>query len=188
MFNLLPTIEKKKILNEYRIRLTIIIIIAIGALVLASLELLVPSYFLASIKNKNAQATVEILEEKYGDNTKEKELAVVIKNINKKIMLLGGEETATSLTPTELIDTVLGINDGDIKMGTISYDLAKGKERVIVSGVARNRDSLSSFVEALKDEPSFTTVTLPISSYVKSKDISFSIVMGGIKKVVNKKP
>lgn len=177
MLNLLSTTEKKKVLNEYRLRLLVVAMFAFGAFVLASLELLAPSYFLASIKYNNAESTAANLEKKFGSNEKEKELANQIREANSKISLLLNVDTSARLAPSQVIETILKIKESSIKIEGFIYDTGSAQERITVAGIARNRDSLARFVELLKKEPTFTSVTLPISSYVKSENIDFSIVI-----------
>jgi Tfp pilus assembly protein PilN len=46
---------------------------------------------------------------------------------------------------------------------------------IAVSGIAQNRDSLASFVSALRDSGSFSSVDLPVSDLAKGDNLPFSI-------------
>lgn len=177
--NILDTSEKRKILTEYRLRLAAASVAALGGLVLASSVLLVPPYVFSITKYNNAQDNIDVLEQKYGNSTKEKEIAAQIRDINSKIILLTGETQSTNLAPLDVIRTILKIKSNTIKIDGISYDSTGGVERIVLSGMALTRDGLATFVEELKNEPSFTSVSLPISSYVKSVNINFSIAIDG---------
>ena len=89
MLNILSITEKKKILTEYRFRLAIVSIFALGSLVLASLVLLAPSYILSVTKFNSAEKQLVTLEAKYGNAGQEKEIGAQIRDINTKISLLG---------------------------------------------------------------------------------------------------
>lgn len=183
MLNILSIAEKKKILVEYRFRLAVVSIFAVGALVLASLVLLAPSYLLAVAKYNGISAELARLEAKQGSTAQEKDINAQIININKKIdLFLKGGVNATS-SPSQIILNILNDKGNSIKIQGFTYDAGVGLGRFVVVGTAIDRDSLAQFVERLKKEPTFTKVDLPISSYVKSANIDFSIVIErGVKK------
>lgn len=187
MLNILSTTEKKKVIIEYRLRLAVVSVVAVGALVVASIVLLAPSYLLAVTKFTDAEKTLAALEEKYGTNSQEKDISVQIRDINNKISLLLSSGTNTQLSPSQTIAKILNIKGSAIKLYGITYDGTTVQERFVLTGTAASRDSLATFVEDLKKEPTFTSVTLPISSYVKSTNIDFSIVVERISKIPAKK-
>src|SRR5690606_3139916 len=95
-----------------------------------------------------------------------------ISAINAKInIFLNGGTASGFLTPSQIVTGILGMKGSAIKLRGFSYDINQGKERIVISGTALDRDSLALFVETLKKEPTFTNVDLPISSYVKSTNI-----------------
>lgn len=177
MLNILSTTEKKKIITEYRLRLAVVSVFAIGALVTTSLVLFAPAYLLAVSKNTSAEVQLSALEKKYGDSKQEKEIAAQIRDVNTKILLLLGSDTSARLLPSEIISKILNIKGSSIKIFGITYDSTANQERIVLTGTATNRESLALFVEALKNDTAFTSVTMPISSYVKSANIDFSIVL-----------
>ena len=177
MLNIFPTAEKKKILIEYRIRLAIVSIFAMGALAVASSALLAPAYILAVSKNKTSNDQLAALEKKYGDSAQEKELGAQIRDINTKILLLLSGDTTDKLTPSQAVASIINLKGSDIKISSFSYEATASQERIVLTGTASDRDSLSGFFETLKKDSTFTSVTMPISSYVKSENIDFSIVI-----------
>jgi len=177
MLNILPTTEKKKILLEYRLRLAVVFTLALGFIVIASLVLLFPAYLLAVSKFKASENQVVALEKKYGSSAQEKEISAQIREINNKIILLSSGDTSKRLSPTEAITNILNLKGELIKIYTFAYESTASKERIVLTGVARDRDSLANFFETLKKSPTFTSVTMPISSYVRSENIDFSVVL-----------
>lgn len=177
MINILDTTEKKKILTEYRFRLASVSIFAVAALVTVSLILLVPTYMLAVSKNNNAEKDLAVLKEKYGSGGKEKDISTQIRDANNKISLLSNNDTNARLSPSQVVLNILKIKGSTIKIYGFTYDSVVNQERIVLVGRALDRDSLASFVEILKRDPTFTNITLPISSYVKSTNIDFSIVI-----------
>lgn len=177
MLNLLSIEEKKRILLLYRIRLTVVVVFATGALVLASLVLLVPSYLLSIAKHNNSEKQLAIFEERYGSGIQEKEVNAQIREANSRILLLLGNDTTTRLAPSLMVSRLIEIKENNIKIYGFTYDVSTNTERVVVTGTALDRDALSNFIEALKKDQTFSEVTLPISSYVKSNNIDFSVVL-----------
>lgn len=173
MLNIFSIEEKKKILIEYRLRLAVVSIFAVGALVLASLILLAPPYFLAISKHNDADRELAALEEKGGAREQEKEINIQIRDINNKISLLANGAEGR-LSPPQIILDIIEIKGDTIKIEQFAYDVNLAQERITLSGTALDRSSLALFIEALKMNPLFTDVSLPISSYVKSSDINFT--------------
>lgn len=177
MLNIFPTEEKKKILVEYRLRLGVVSVFALGALVFSSLVLLAPSYLLAVTKYNSISDELTALESKQGRGGQEKEVGVQIREENKKIDLFLKGDTSGKLVPSQVISNIIGIKGVAIKIQGFTYDASAGQERLVITGIAADRDGLARFVETLKKDPTYTKVELPISSYVKSSNIGFSIVV-----------
>ena len=177
MLNILPVTEKKNALIEYRIRLSVVSIFALGAVAVAGAVLLVPAYLLAVSKHSASNDQLSALEKKYGDSAQEKELGVQIRDVNTKILLLLSGDTTEKLTPSQAVANIISLKSSDIKMSSLSYEATAVQERIVLTGSASDRDSLAGFIETLKKDPTFTSVTMPISSYVKSENIDFAIVI-----------
>lgn len=177
MINLLPLSEKKKILTEYRLRLGVVSVFAVAGLVLASLALLGPSYFLSISKHTLVSSDLARLEAAHVGVPQAGDAVTEIKVVNKKVDIFLKTEKVPHLVFSETILKIIATKGAQVKIIGFMYDAVPDRERVTLSGVAASRDSLAQFVEALKKDTTFTTVTLPISSYVKSTDIDFSIVL-----------
>ncbi|MFZ2831907.1 MAG: PilN domain-containing protein [Minisyncoccia bacterium] len=187
MLNILAITEKKKILTEYRLRLATVVFFGLAMLILASVVLLLPSYLLASAKYSSAENQFAKLEEVYGKGGQEKEITAQISDVNSKVKLLLGADVGTRLLPSEEIANILEIKVPAIKISGLTYEVIGAQERITMTGTALDRDSLATFFDNLKKDPTFTSVTLPISSYVKSVNIDFSIVAERKPKTVPKK-
>lgn len=176
MINLLSLQEKKKHLTEYRFRLGVVAMFAAVSLTGSSLILLAPSYVLALYKANFTADEVVRLESKVKRDTQEKEIDAQIKDINRKIDIYLKLGKSGRLKVSDVVSRIVAVRQDTIKISSIMYDSALG-ERVVLVGVARDRESLASFVDALHKEGTFSSINLPISSYVKSKDIDFSVVL-----------
>ena len=176
MLNILPTTEKKKILTEYRLRLASMAFFAVAALILVSLVLLVPSYILAVTKFNSISSQITLQESKQDLTGQGKVIDVQVREVNKKINLFLLGRGVYRLSPPDIIAKIIAMRGSTIKIQGFDYDAAGGQERLAISGVAADRDSLAQFVDVLKKDPTFTSIELPVSSYVKSTNISFSIM------------
>ncbi len=177
MQNLLPIEEKKKVLTEYRIRLGVVFLFTVSSLVVANLALLAPSYLLAVSKSTFMSEELANLEGKEANRAEEKDVYSKIKEINKKIDLFLKAGNPNKSVPSELFMKIISTKNSAIKITGLSYDATADRERIVLGGRASDRESLAKFLEELKKDKTFTKVELPISSYVKSVNIEFSIVL-----------
>jgi len=177
MINILPIEEKKKHIIEYRLRLGVVSVFAVAALVVSSLVLLIPSYFLTVIKYNDANQELTTLKERSRIDEKRKNVSSQIDAINNKISILLTKGRGEQSAPSQVISGILLSKDSAIKISGITYDATAKQDRIVLSGTAINRDSLAKFVSELKNNPEFIGVELPISSYVKISNIDFSIVV-----------
>ena len=177
MLNILPKIEKKKIMLEYRLRLATVAVLAVTALILSNLVLLAPVYLIAVEKNSDAKNDLNILQESKSKVINEKDVNTEVLAVNKNIALFLKTGAAEAASPVTFISKILEIKGDLVRISGFTYDASGAEERMVVTGTARTRESLAKFIEALKKEPKFTSIDLPISSYVKSSNIDFSAVI-----------
>lgn len=180
MANLLPQEEKKREHMTYRLRLGVVAGIAIAFLAAANLALLAPSYLRAGAKEQVAEARVTQIS---GVSAEEQSRAEEIaredaRAFEKKITLfLGARTVAEEAYPARVITDILALREDTVRIQSISYDKTDTRERFVVAGISTTRDHLARFVEALKKDTRFTKVEIPISSYVKTNNINFSIAL-----------
>lgn len=177
MLNLLPIQEKKKVLTEYRLRFFAFAVFTLGALIVANLALLTPSYLLAVSKYESISADLAEKQAKQGAGGQVKTIDGQVRAINKEISLFLNDSSVKRVSPAEAMAKIIRIKSAAIKIQGFSYDAGGPQERIVVSGIANDRDSLAQFVDELKKEGTFSSVDLPVSSYVKSTNIDFSIVL-----------
>lgn len=177
MLNLLPLQEKKKTLTEYRLRFFAFAVFTLGALIVANLALLTPSYLLAVSKYDSISADLAARQAKQGIGGQAKTIDGQVRAVNKKIALFSSDGSTKRVSPADVNAKIIEIKSAAIKIQSFSYDASGPQERIVVSGLADDRDSLAAFVDALKKEGTFSSVDLPVSSYVKSTNIDFSIAL-----------
>lgn len=177
MINILPKEEKKKIRTEYRLRLATIVMFAIMVLILTNLVLLVPSYLLVVSKYNSISGRLADQELKQGSGLQQKGIDAQVQAANKNISLFLSSNTNSRLSAPNVISEIIHLKGSTIKIGEFYYDATGPLERFTIAGVAADRDGLAQFVDALKGDATFSDVSLPVSSYVKSTNIEFSIAL-----------
>ena len=179
--NLLPSEEKKKNRKRYLLRLGTTGAYVAVFLMIANLALFAPSYIMARSKKSIAETRIENTTGMSAEERVrvEKETDESIKELNKKLETFSGDVKAMTaiIPPSQTINRILELKSSTIKIQGIVYEKTADRERFVITGKSTHRDNLAQFVEVLKKEPFFTKVELPLSSYVKSTDISFSLVL-----------
>lgn len=189
MLNLLPLEEKKKVLTEYRLRLAAVFIFTAAFLIVANLILLIPSYVNALTKHSFVESRFNDVmgSKEFQDRRAQagKEAAEKVAEIERKLEMFTPVQVGTQakFVSSEIFIKILKLKPATIRISAINHEILKDREKLIVSGVSDDRESLASFVETLKNNGSFTLVELPISSYVKSVDIEFSLTLERVNKV-----
>ncbi len=173
MFNLLPSREKKRIFQEYRLRLLIVVLTFFFAIVFVAILFLLPSYLISNAKDNEISERIEsvrmstILKEADELNAR-----LVQTNLKIQSLLIGQDLNQ----PSVLFKKVLDKKTSSIRINSMSFSVGEGnKKEVVLSGVALNRDSLSEFVRSLEEEEIFSKVDIPVSSFAKERNATFSI-------------
>jgi Tfp pilus assembly protein PilN len=173
MINLLPQNAEQQLKSLYRYRLATTLSLLCGAVALATLCMLLPSYVLlqsqvrayeeTSLAIKEEQADVEALSEK-------------IKAAN-----LLSEEIATYdsvFVFSEVAEKVAEIAGERIALEVISFEEKPDTpSSVVVSGRAATRNDLTAFSSRLIADPMFVSADVPIQNLAGDRDVSFTITI-----------
>lgn len=177
MFNLLPESEKKRILKEYRLRKTTIILSFLFATGLISFIFLIPSYMLSSSRDKEVSNRIDAVRRStiVGEAN---EINASLVDTNLKIQSLKIEENEVLIK--DLFDRVLSKKTDSIRIVDIQFRKKQtdGNE-IELSGIARDRESLSAFIKSLEEEDLFLNVDIPVSSFAKETNANFSVNITG---------
>lgn len=181
MINLLPVEEKQRIRRLYRSRVIIVSLAALSALFVTGALGLVPSYLSALARYESAVLSSGGTEQKSAGE-EEPALLKETKEINRKADLL--IKGASDHLPGTLLREVIAKKPPGILFADFSYASpqtgkdGKGKPaEITASGVADTRDTLLSFVNTLNAREVFSSVDLPISNFVKDRDLPFTLRM-----------
>ena len=134
-----------------------------------------PAYLLSSTKDSLINAKLEA-QKAEPVPVPDRETLAVIDDLDKKLGVVEGEKAGNFIFSKKIIDAILLKKIPAIKITQISYtnDSAEGKI-VNISGTAPSREILLLFRESLEDDTLFKKVDLPISNFIKGRDIQFSL-------------
>lgn len=181
MANLLPQEEQKKIAKEYHVRLATVSVFVCAVLVVVNLVFLAPAYLEAYYKERDAVSRIERF-----SNSSTGEVGPSDEELNKRVLALNkkilsfipkGDEGLSRSVPTTVLAKIIDAKTSGVRITGFTYNFEQGRERFVVSGIARDRASLAAYVDTLKKDTYFTTTELPIQSYVKSVDIDFTLTL-----------
>lgn len=173
MINVLPEQQKKELKREYIFRLIATYFFLFGILSVLATLLLLPTYILSKSKESFLNNELVRLDEENPDLSLD-ELKNIISDINTKLVLLDSEEN--KIITQDVLSKFLLISRKNIEIHKIFYSRPEGKTQVLeVSGLAKDRSSLSQYKSALEESNLYTKVDLPISNFVEKVDINFNI-------------
>ncbi len=178
MTNLLPQSEQSLIKKEYKYRrLVVMILLLVGAVVVSS-GFLFPSLILSNIKLSTISDAAEKARISNEQQTKDSSSGAVLKTTENKLALLKSKDSETAFT--YLVDLITENKSPDIRIKDISYERSDdGNGKIVVSGLSKNRESLTVFSNQMQAISIFKAVDLPVSNFAKDKDISFSMQISG---------
>ena len=173
MINLIPTEEKKILAKDFYLRLVALFFIVLAVSVLIASAALLPSYFIASIKENLANTKLD-LQKREPVPSIDKETLSMIGLLNNKLGLIEKAQVNKFIVTERIINEINLKKMPDIKITEILYenDPLIGK-KISINGIAPSRERLLLFRRALEDDTFFKKVDLPISNFVKGSNITF---------------
>lgn len=174
MLHLLPKNHKKLVHAEYRKRLGVVIGASVAIICILGIIFLLPSYFISNVRYqdiKTKEATIQTSIASYQTGAD----GETIKKISDGLIALkplGSTTTASEAFKRFLFD----IGNQSIKVSFIDYVLNSDNSVTLdVAANAATRDDLQTFIDVLKNDKYFSGVSLPLSDFVKDKDLDFSL-------------
>ena len=175
MLNLLPRQQKILLQKEYSGRRLIVWLGSIALALVISLILLSPSYFLTRIRADETRGELENAKRALDAELPPKEIIAELQTAVRNAEDL--KPLTKSLSVYELVK-IFETRPKTIRIAGISFsEQAEGQPTITVNGRAENRDGLTAFGRALESRVEFATVNLPVSNFVKEKDIDFSMTI-----------
>lgn len=172
MFNLLLPQDKVAVYREYMTRLVIVALGAFICLEIIGVIALLPSYILL----RSDERTALVKKTQVQNQTENSELTSIVTATKISV---DGLHTTPQILFRELIAGITQARGQGIKLNDIEYITDAGKIHLQISGVAQTRQSLVVFSKELQKNPLFGSVEVPISDFVKEKNIEFSLDIKG---------
>lgn len=174
MLNLLPKIQKKKIIREYQVRFWVVALALTFTAEIISLILLVPPYITAEtrINILNAQSASFLAQNVTIETSK---LGNIVQQTNNYLNILNSSSTPTSAV--EALQNIVNMPGVAVRMNSFVYTTQNGQQQIVITGTASSRQALLDFTKKLKNQPGIVSADLPVSDFAKSQDIDFSITI-----------
>jgi hypothetical protein len=172
MFNVLPENLKAEIIKEYRIRLAVLCAAAIFCCEIFMLATFLPVAIFSVFQERMLRTEVSSL----GASQITIDTNAVfaeLEKVNKTLDILGSQMYRPPILG--VLNEILKRRGTDINLNHFSFKTNNDSMVINISGHAKNRESLVSFVKNLKQSEVFSSVDLPISDLAGSSDISFAI-------------
>ncbi len=176
MLNFLPQKNKKQIIFEYLLRVTIFLCLFVFVSSLVMSLMFMPSFFF--VKYKNDTVNGQLLSIKQKNIDKGEDPIAFIKNINKLSLALS-DNAGTNITYADIISKIVSLKKKEIKISSIDIteDNITRSKKVSLNGVASTRDSLTLFSKDIKTDGFFTSVVFPVTNFIKSSNSEFSATL-----------
>jgi hypothetical protein len=175
MANLITKKQKKIVKTDYLIRLLSVCLLIVSLLGLFILAYIIPYYISVSKKDiMVAEKFESIINIENKENTGDS----VSLEINKTIEQMKAFDlySQDSFFPSIYFNKVVASKNSNIQINKLSFGITgEGVEQFLVSGLAKNREGLVSFIEDLKIKAGFSGVESPISDFAQARDISFTL-------------
>lgn len=171
MLYLLTDEQKKKVLREYRMRLGIVALVSLSLVGVIAVVSMIPAQVMVTTR----QNILKLQETSIGgDSTKGvDELSKKISDISNTASFLA--PVSIKISPSDLF-THLEKEAGETT--TIrSFQMIHFDENVSVqiSGISKNRDTLTKFINILKQDLLFSGASFPYNSLAKQDNLDFTL-------------
>jgi hypothetical protein len=175
MINLIPNEEKKAKVKDFYFRFFVLSFLAIAVSFCVASIVLIPSYYVSSIKKDLITERLLALKNTPSPDTQETNSALAL--FNTQLSLVENAQKDKFIITEKVVNEIILKKMPDIKITGISYEKnsENGSKIVNVRGIARSRERLLLFRNILEGDTLFKKVDLPISNFVKGSNISFSI-------------
>lgn len=177
MINVLPEQEKIDLRREYYMRVATVSLNILTLLSLLASLLLVPPYILSASKENSVKNTLAIINNENPEISLN-DLNTFIEKINSTLSLFINNTVKRNVLE-DVYMPVLNSQPSNISIAQLLFAEhgGNGVAELDLHGVAQDRDALQSFKDILIKSGKFTSVDIPISSFVKKNNIDFTVTL-----------
>src|SRR3989344_3855940 len=172
MVNLLSIQEKKYLQWEYRCRLFVLVLKGIFVLAAIFIILLLPTRARLMFSERADDKRIEVLGAGQASSL-EREVRAGVLDINQKLSIFTFKPEW--VFSGEVLQPILDHLGSGIKLDSIFMERSPSGVVAKLRGWAANRDKLLEFHRRLETVQGFVQVNLPISDFVKGRDIKFNL-------------
>ena len=174
MINLLPQTEKKKLQKEFRLRYTIVLLLALFVTEIIAFASFIPSYMM--LHNSVSLLETELVEKKKNTPPEGEATQKDLNTIKSEIALLQ-ESGGNNLAPSRLMTELLSQKPAGVLISRFSYAVSDKSSSVQLSGNAGTREDLLSFQRLLKGNEHIKDARYSQSFITKKTDIDFVLIV-----------
>ncbi len=172
-YTLLPTEERRALRREYRLRISITLLLFLSCGVVLGIAALLPSYLHTYGTEREAlQRQQELLRSRRESGADQIEKAVVQSQALAEKLLSDADKAIYS----DILQKIISRRAKDILLGSFAVtSLGTTTSEIVLQGTAATRESLLAFKKSLESESIFSSIELPLSDLAKSRNIAFSM-------------
>ncbi len=173
MFNLLPEKIRAEIRKEYNHRRLVMILVFVIFLQVAFTIFLFPTWLMSVNKEKDVMMRSEDMNKNLS-SLNISSTTSNIKSINSILTIIDSKLQYPDIV--SFMNLVLSKKATSTSISDIVF-IVNGPKKMNINlqGVSATRDSLSAFSRSFQKIEEFKNVDVPLSSYTKDKDLSFSV-------------
>lgn len=174
MANLLPPFARKQLVYEYWTRVSSVFLLTLSVAIAAGMIMFIPTYVHISAQLDAMQASIhdaEVEQQRFQEASNELQVTnrfvQLLRQVNPQPSFLYYYDILTSIAGTAVV----------VEHFTVSREGSGQIERIDVQAVARTRQVLINFLDALNVHPEFGRVEVPIASLSQAENISFNLAI-----------
>ncbi len=176
LVNLLPLNFQKTLKKILFLRFANLFVISLSASFLLGTILLIPTYIIGNERLLDLESKIS-LQDKTQLNQQESIVLTDTEDIVSKLKIFPDGDIQNNSFVSEVIIPITEKSKNTVNINSILYEYRTNKEdiNIKISGKASTRNILATFEQNLNKSELFKKVNLPISNFVKGKDIDFTI-------------
>lgn len=172
MVNVLPRQVQRQVKRGYYVRLGTVFFSMLAGVFLVGVVSLIPSYIASSAQADSFERYRDALRGTVGFQ-EQSSAETEMRSLEERVRI--ARDYGQVPFSANLFEALLRASSSDLAVFSISFVRNGSAVRADLSGVADTRDDLLAFVEALRSEPSLSSVTLPVAQLVQESQPPFSI-------------
>jgi Tfp pilus assembly protein PilN len=174
MINLLSSFAKRQLWNEYRMRLGVVILLAVFVLEFFTLALFFPAYL--TLRGTTNEVAASLEQERALVPASDKAIHEEVKALKNDLTLLTPGDKPQDQVPSALLTDILKVKPQGITINNLAYLRSGDTVSLQFSGVAATRDDILAFKNSLSQNPLYTLART--NDYlIKKTNITFSITL-----------